>query len=165
MIPLDFLDLITTNPSYIAVHILLTKESAEIPPFPPLKRGAEGGIGDGIYFMHELSVTQSILDISLEYARRNQADKIVAIDLQIGEITDFDDEWIQRYFDFVSKGTMAEGAKLRITRIPAKLQCNSCSAFFPLDRSTWNNQCPSCQSKDTQLISGREFRVEALEVN
>ena len=29
------------------------------------------------------------------------------IHLQIGEITDFDDEWIQRYFDFVSKGTIA----------------------------------------------------------
>ena len=115
--------------------------------------------------MHELSVTQSILDISLEYARRNQAGKIVAIDLQIGEITDFDDEWIQRYFDFVSKGTMAEGAKLRITRIPAKLRCNACAFVFPLDRSTWNNQCPSCQGKDTQLLSGREFRVEALEVN
>jgi hydrogenase nickel incorporation protein HypA/HybF len=115
--------------------------------------------------MHELSVTQSILDISLEYARRHRAEKILAVDLRIGEVTDFDDEWIQRYFDFVSKGTLAEGAQLRITRIPAKLQCNSCSSVFPLDRSTWNNQCPSCQSKDTQLISGREFRVEALEVN
>jgi hydrogenase nickel incorporation protein HypA/HybF len=115
--------------------------------------------------MHELSVTQSILDIALEHARNNQAEKIVAIQLQIGEITDFDDEWIQRYFDFVSKGTMAEGAKLRITRIPARLQCNSCSSVFPLDRASWSSQCPSCQSKDTQLISGREFRVEALEVD
>jgi hydrogenase nickel incorporation protein HypA/HybF len=115
--------------------------------------------------MHELSVTQSILDISLEYARNNQAKQIVAIQLQIGEVTDFDDEWIQRYFDFVSKGTMAEGAKLRITRIPAKLQCQSCSFVFPLDRTTWESQCPSCRSKDTQLISGKEFRVEALEVN
>ena len=115
--------------------------------------------------MHELSVTQSILDISLEYARNNQAKQIVAIQLQIGEITDFDDEWIQRYFDFVSKGTMAEGARLRITRTPAKLQCQSYSFVFRMDRATWESQCPSCRSKDTQLISGKEFRVEALEVN
>jgi hydrogenase nickel incorporation protein HypA/HybF len=115
--------------------------------------------------MHELSVTQSILDISLEYARNNQARQIVAIQLQIGEVTDFNDEWIQRYFDFVSKGTIAEGAKLRITRTPAKLQCQACSFVFSLDRSTWESQCPSCGSKDTHLIAGREFRVEALEVN
>ena len=114
--------------------------------------------------MHELSVTQSILEIALDYANRNQATKIIEIHLQIGEITDFDDEWIQRYFDFVSKGTIAEGARLRLTRIPAQLQCQACSFIFPLDRSTWNSQCPPCQSKDTQLISGREFRIEALEV-
>jgi hydrogenase nickel incorporation protein HypA/HybF len=114
--------------------------------------------------MHELSVTQSILDIALDYARQNQANQIVEIHLQIGEITDFDDEWLQRYFDFVSKGTLADGAKLRITRIPAQLQCRSCSFQFALDRETWNSQCPSCRSMDTELISGREFRVEALEV-
>jgi len=28
----------------------------------------------------------------------------------------------------------------------------------------WNTQCPSCNSKDCRLISGREFEVKALEV-
>jgi hydrogenase nickel incorporation protein HypA/HybF len=115
--------------------------------------------------MHELSVTQSILEISLDYARRNKADRILEIHLQIGEITDFEDEWLQRYFDFVSKGTPAERARLRITRVPAELQCRSCSFKFPLDRKTWSSECPSCRSKETGLISGREFRIEALEVD
>ena len=114
--------------------------------------------------MHELSVTQSILDIALDYATRGQATRVVEIQLQIGEISDFDDEWIQRYFDFVSKGTIAEGAKLRISRVPARMQCDRCSFIFPLDKATWNTQCPSCQSKESHLLSGREFRVESLEV-
>ena len=114
--------------------------------------------------MHELSVTQSILEIALDYAVRNQATKIIEIHLQVGEISDFDDEWIQRYFDFVSQGTIAEGAKLGISRVAARMQCEQCSFIFPLDRSTWNTECPSCQSKKSHLISGREFRVESLEV-
>ena len=114
--------------------------------------------------MHELSITQSILEIALDFALRNRAQKIVEIHLKIGEISDFDDEWIQRYFDFVGKGTIAEGAKLRICRTPAQLQCNRCSFIFPLEKSTWNTQCPSCKSKDCGLISGREFQVESLEV-
>ena len=114
--------------------------------------------------MHELSVTQSILEIALDYASRGQAAKIVEIHLQIGEVSDFHDEWIQRYFDFVSKGTIAEGAKLHISRVPARMQCEKCSFIFPLDKITWNTQCPSCQSKETRLLSGREFRVESLEV-
>jgi hydrogenase nickel incorporation protein HypA/HybF len=114
--------------------------------------------------MHELSVTQGILDIALDYANRNQATKIVEIQLQIGEITDFQDEWMQRYFDFVSKGTIAEGAVLKISRVPAQLQCAQCAAVFPLDRRTWSTECPSCHGKETSLISGREFRVESLQV-
>ena len=74
--------------------------------------------------MHELSVTQSILEISLEYAQKNQANHIVAIHLQVGEVTDFDDEWIQRYFDFVSKGTLAE-------RAPAAHNPNPSQAAVP----------------------------------
>jgi hydrogenase nickel incorporation protein HypA/HybF len=114
--------------------------------------------------MHELSVTQSILEIALDYAARGQATQVVEIQLQIGEVSDFDDEWFQRYFDFVSKGTIAEGAKLRISRVPARMECDRCSFIFPLDKATWNTQCPSCQSKETHLLSGREFRVESLEV-
>ena len=114
--------------------------------------------------MHELSVTQSILEIALDYAARGQATQVVEIHLQIGEVSDFDDEWIQRYFDFVSEGTIAEGAKLRISRVPARIQCDRCSFIFPLDKATWNTQCLSCQSKETHLLSGREFRVESLEV-
>ncbi len=114
--------------------------------------------------MHELSVTQSILEIALDYAGRNQAAKIIEIQLQIGDITDFEDEWMQRYFDFVSKGTIAEGAVLKITRVSAQLKCSQCGAVFALEKVTWNTECPSCHSKETNLISGREFRVESLQV-
>jgi len=109
-------------------------------------------------------MTQGILDIALDYASRNQATKIIEIHLRIGEISDLEDEWLQRYFDFLSKDTIAEGAKLRITRVPARMQCESCNLIFPLDPSTWDSQCPSCKSKESHLISGREFRVESLEV-
>ena len=114
--------------------------------------------------MHELSVTQSILEIALDYGRRNSAARIVEIHLQIGEITDFSDEWLQRYFDFISKGTIAEGAHLRVSRIEAKMQCRTCSRIFPLDQSTWSTECPGCGRKESELVCGREFRIEALEV-
>ncbi len=114
--------------------------------------------------MHELAITQSILEIALDYAQRNQAQKILEVHLRIGEISDFEDEWLQRYFDFLSKDTIAEGAKVKIERIPAQGQCSRCGTIFSLDRTTWNNKCPTCGEENWELISGREFRVEALEV-
>ncbi len=114
--------------------------------------------------MHELSVTQAILNIALDYGKKNLAQKVIEIHLKVGEIGDLEDEWLQRYFDFISKGTIAEGAKLSILRTSAQLQCRACQFVFPLNKAAWDTQCPSCQSKETSLISGREFRVESLEV-
>lgn len=114
--------------------------------------------------MHELSITQNILAIALDYAQRHNAQKIIEVYLQVGEISDLEDEWLQRYFDFLSKDTIAAGAKVSIERIPAKGQCPKCLTIFLLDRTNWDNKCPACGEKNWELISGREFRVEALEV-
>ena len=50
--------------------------------------------------MHELQVTESILDIVLRHAEANQVNKILSIQLKVGELSDLEDEWIQRYFDY-----------------------------------------------------------------
>jgi hypothetical protein len=43
LIPRDFLDLIEKNPSPISLHSFFTKESAEIPRFPPFEKGGRRG--------------------------------------------------------------------------------------------------------------------------
>ena len=60
--------------------------------------------------MHELPVTESILNIVLTHAKRNRARKVISIHLKIGELSDLENEWVQRYFDYLSKDTIAEGA-------------------------------------------------------
>ena len=68
--------------------------------------------------MHELSVMESILNIVVKHALKNDAKKILGISLRVGEMTDLVDEWMQRYFDYLSKETIAAGAVLKIERIP-----------------------------------------------
>ena len=67
--------------------------------------------------MHELPITESILRVVLKHAETNKVRRVVTIHLQIGKLSDLEDEWIQRYFDYLSKGTLAEGAKLKIERM------------------------------------------------
>ena len=45
--------------------------------------------------MHELAVTQSILEIALRHAERASARRILSINLVIGELTGFVDDSIQ----------------------------------------------------------------------
>jgi len=106
----------------------------------------------------------NILDIVLEYAGKAGAQKVSRINLLVGDLSDLIPEWMQTYFDFVSKDTIAENAKLEINRIPAVIRCKKCSHQFTLEKENWQFSCPQCQSAEIELVSGREFTVESIEV-
>jgi len=112
--------------------------------------------------MHELGVTQNILDIAVEHAQKAGAKKIHRIHLVIGGLSGVVSESVQFYFDFVSKETLAEGAKLVFERVPARLRCRSCGEEFEFQGETWT--CPSCRAAGPDIISGREFYMESIEV-
>jgi hydrogenase nickel incorporation protein HypA/HybF len=115
--------------------------------------------------MHELQVTQLMLNVVLEHARKNQVQKILTVHLEIGKLKDFEQEWIQQYFDYLSKGTPAEGAKLQIQWIPVMLQCSACSHSFEVDvKQLAEVRCPECGDKQCSMTSGREYRVKQIEV-
>jgi hydrogenase nickel incorporation protein HypA/HybF len=115
--------------------------------------------------MHELPVTQSILNICLKHAMSYGVQKIMAIHLEIGEMSDLEDDWMQQYFDYVSKGTPAEGARLKIKRIPVVMRCNACGESFKVDmKKTAGIQCPKCSAeKNHTLVSGKEYHIKNME--
>jgi len=113
--------------------------------------------------MHELPVTQSILDIALRHAQKANASRILAINLTIGELTGFVDDSIQFYFDFLSQDTPAAGARLSIERIPPCARCRLCGVeYAPPDSRLWT--CPECGALGGDVIAGKEFFVSSIEV-
>jgi hydrogenase nickel incorporation protein HypA/HybF len=115
--------------------------------------------------MHELPITEEILKIVLKHAQINNVRQVMAIHLQIGKLSDLEDEWIQRYFDYLSKGTLAEGAKLKIQRMPIMMQCSACSASYEAEAAKIGDlACPQCGQKESSLLSGREYYIKDMEV-
>ncbi len=115
--------------------------------------------------MHELPVTESILDIVLKHAENNNVKKIVTIYLGVGELSDLEDEWMQKYFEYLSKGTLAEDARLSIERIPITMQCGTCSHVFTVEKKGLGKiQCPKCNAENCTLKSGREYYIKNMEV-
>ena len=115
--------------------------------------------------MHELPITESILKIVLKYAEMNSARRVMVIHLQVGKLSDLEDDWIQRYFDYLSKGTLAEGAKLKIERTPIMVQCNACSTSYEAEMARMGDLvCPACGEKGGTLLSGREYTIKEMEV-
>jgi hydrogenase nickel incorporation protein HypA/HybF len=113
--------------------------------------------------MHELSITQNMLDIVLDYAKKNKAVRVGKINLVIGALTGYVADSVQFYFDLLSKGTLAEGAVLEFTAVSARGKCRACGASFALKEFEW--LCPDCQSQEIDIIAGRELFVESIEVD
>ncbi|MHB8772182.1 MAG: hydrogenase maturation nickel metallochaperone HypA/HybF [Syntrophales bacterium] len=115
--------------------------------------------------MHELSVTESLLQVVLRHAGAGGAVRVVSVSVRIGALSDLVNEWMQRYFDYLSRGTIAEGARIRIERIPVTFRCDACGAVFPADpRSREAIRCPGCGSEAMTLATGRECFVAGIEV-
>jgi len=112
--------------------------------------------------MHELSITQNVLNIVTKHAQAAGARRVTTIRLVVGQLTGFVDDSIQFYFDMLSPGTLAEGAELIIQRVPARLRCRACGAEFGLHDGSW--LCPQCSATGGAVLQGREFQVDSIEV-
>jgi hydrogenase nickel incorporation protein HypA/HybF len=115
--------------------------------------------------MHELAITEGILKVVLRHAAASGAGQVVGVSLRIGELSDLSDEWLQRYFDYLSRDTIAAGADIRVERSPVVFRCEACGSTFPIKiRESKDLACPICSHGKTVMVSGREFTVQQIEV-
>ncbi len=112
--------------------------------------------------MHELPVTEDILRIVAEHAQKAGAMHVTRINLVIGDLTSFIDDSIQFYFGMLSPGSPAEGAELHFQRIKTRFRCRKCSQEFEPEDRNWI--CPACGALGGDVITGKEFYIESIEV-
>jgi len=113
--------------------------------------------------VHELAVTQSLLEIVLRHARSAGGTRVTAIHLVVGQLSSIVDESVGFYWDAVARDTIAEGARLQFRRVPARFRCEACGREFLLQETL--RDCPSCASHSVRLIAGDEFSVESIEID
>jgi len=112
--------------------------------------------------MHELSITQSVLDLVLDAAEREGGGRVTAIDLVVGELSSIVDDSVQFYWDIIAEGTPAASATLRFRRVPLQFECRDCGALFePRDHEFL---CVYCGGEKVHVAAGDELRVEAFDL-
>jgi len=109
--------------------------------------------------MHELSVTQGILDIALKNAGSR---KIKQVNLLIGQFASIVDDSVQFYWEIISKDTLAEGSLLHFERVPGELVCQNCGWTFRPTGETFD--CSNCASPLVKISKGEEFQVDSIDV-
>ena len=112
--------------------------------------------------MHELALAKGIIDIVNSEAREKGFKRVLEIALCIGEYSGVAPECIREFFPIAAAGTPAEGAVLKLERLPARFSCRDCGYEGGADRT--RACCPQCGSTAIKMLSGREFYVEKLKV-
>lgn len=110
--------------------------------------------------MHEMSITQGIIDLCLEHAGGR---RIRSLDVEIGALGSVVPEAVEFCFEACSRGTLLEGARLTMIRIPGMGMCQECGKETPLDELY--APCRLCGSNRVTIIAGEELRVREIEVD
>jgi hydrogenase nickel incorporation protein HypA/HybF len=112
--------------------------------------------------MHELSITESLLNTATEYAQKNKAKKVLALNLVVGDLSGIFDESIQFYWDMISENSICEKSILNFDKRKALMKCMSCENEFSLNGELI--PCPKCESMNVKIVSGNEFQLESIEI-
>jgi len=112
--------------------------------------------------MHELFATQAILDQAIKQAAEATGARITDLHLVLGEISSYAEDSIQFYWDEISRGTIAAGAKLHFRHLDAELQCMAC--FTKYHPSEGEILCPNCGSTGARIVAGEDFYLESIDI-
>ncbi len=107
--------------------------------------------------MHELGITQNIVEIATEHA---QGAKIRRITLEIGLLTAVMPDAIRFCFDVCAQDTPLAEATLEIMERPGIGQCRLCGQKIELDQPFGVCDCGSMQ---IDIIQGEELTIKELE--
>jgi hydrogenase nickel incorporation protein HypA/HybF len=109
--------------------------------------------------MHELSLTQSIVEACSE---RAEGASVRRVTLEIGRLTCVAPDALRFCYDVCTEGTSLAGSELEIIEIQGRARCRACGAEVePYEVLT---ACGGCGSYDLQCIAGEDLRIKEMEL-
>ena len=108
--------------------------------------------------MHELAITQSIVDMIVE---RTDRARVTAVYLRIGKVSGVVPDAVRFCFDLVAAGSPVEGARLEIDEPPGRARCRASVRVFDVEGLIV--LCP-CGSADVEVVGGDELLIRAVEL-
>ena len=109
-----------------------------------------------------MSLAESVLQIIEESARKQNFQRVRAVVLEIGKLAAVEAEAIRFCFDAVTRGSIAEGALLKIIETPGAGRCTACGKMVALQEQY--GLCPECGSPWIEIVAGNQMSVKNLEV-
>ena len=110
--------------------------------------------------MHEVALAEGVLRIVMDAARSNAASRVHTVWVELGALAHVEPDALTFCFDAVTRGSIAEGARLDVARTAGIAWCMRCSVQVPLAKL--GDACPHCGSYQLQVLHGDEMRVKEI---
>jgi hydrogenase nickel incorporation protein HypA/HybF len=121
--------------------------------------------------MHEMPVTKALLDMALKHA---DGRRITDVYLEVGKMSAIVPDSVEVFFQYLSEGTLAEGAELHFDMVPVEMTCEDCGR--KQDLSAWEDESPQrimqkafargceCGGKNLRVSGGVSFGLVSIDV-
>lgn len=121
--------------------------------------------------MHELSMTNSIIETVLDEANKRNAKSVLEVRLVVGRYTMLGLEQLRYCYRLLTKDTPLEQSKLRIEREEGKVRCEKCKFEGPIQLKEEPRyhlifptlECSRCGSA-VELIAGRSCYIKSVKL-
>jgi hydrogenase nickel incorporation protein HypA/HybF len=110
--------------------------------------------------MHEIGVLFEIVKTVDKYAMDNDVEAIQSLVLQVGELSSMIPKYLENLYPGAVEGSILEGSELKIEVLTANGMCRDCNKVFTIVSN--KGACPTCHTKDWELLSGKEFYIKEI---
>ena len=133
--------------------------------------------------MHEWALAEGTIQTVVEFAKNNNAKKVVKIVIVLGELQDIEREIVEYALNQLKSGTVADEAKIEFETEEALFKCRACGYEWNLKKISKKLNpeiredihfvpevvhsfltCPNCGSRDFEVVKGRGIYIKEIEV-
>jgi hydrogenase nickel incorporation protein HypA/HybF len=114
------------------------------------------------FFMHELSIAQSIVDTIVSNVPEDQLHNVRTVSLKVGSSSGIVPDSLEFGFTAITAETPLRLARLQIEIVPFVIHCHDCGR--DLENETGSAVCSSCGGIDTTIVSGNEMLFSEIEL-
>ena len=111
--------------------------------------------------MHESALAKQILDVALDIARSEGAQRITAVRGELTDAEDLQGESVAFHFTAHARGTVAERARLDLVVHRVRAQCTHCGTEYEPDHSI--PFCPTCDSTAARITVPPGIAIHTIE--
>jgi hydrogenase nickel incorporation protein HypA/HybF len=113
--------------------------------------------------MHELSIVSSVVDSVTESLAAYPGARVVEVRLRVGALAAVVEDSLQFCWGIATEGTELSGARLVVNLLPVTVHCSVCGSDGAIE-SLQSFRCPKCGAPASDVRSGRELEIEAIEI-